>query len=189
MKKIFSRYRHSCEGRFSHQSDWLRLASLGILVITFAALELMDNLVAKKIRDHFFGGSAIFGGVIIFLIIQKISRTRFYADWTLNAIACIAVGLVLRVDEALDHTYSLVLFCAFLFASGLSRICIGWAAEPEAVASWMLPSGCIALLAACWTVGTRALQLSTMPSNILALDILFQGISIVGVGVSLKQAS
>jgi uncharacterized membrane protein HdeD (DUF308 family) len=188
MKNIFARYRHHCKGRFDHQSDWLRLASLGILVITCGALELADNLVPTPIPDHFGGGSAIFSGAMVFLIIQKISRTRFYVDWTLNAIFCMAVGFVLHVDEALDHIYSLVLFCAFLFASGLSRICIGYAAEPQAAASWMLRSGCIALLAALWIIGARVLQKLTMPSNILALDILFQGISIVGFGLSLKEA-
>ena len=125
---------------------------------------------------------------MVFLIIHRISGARIYVDWTLNAILLMTAGLVFFADEALDHIYSLVLFCAFLFASGLSRLCIAHSEEQQAAASWMLRSGYIALLAALWIVGARVLQISTMPSNILALDILFQGISMIGFGLSLKEA-
>lgn len=192
MKNIITPYRrHSerhCEGRFDHRSDRHRLASLGIFIIIFGTLALADNLLLMPIADPFGGVSAIFSATMVFLIIHRISGARIHVDWTLNAIFLMISGFVLYADETLEHIYALVLFCTFLFASGLSRLWIGYSEEQQAAASWMLRSGYIALLAALWVVSARVLQISTMPSNILALDILFQGISIVGFGLSLKEA-
>lgn len=188
MKNTFALYRNSYGARFDHRSDWLRLVSLGIFIITFGTLALANNLVPERIPGHFGGGTAIFSGAILFVLIQKISRTRIYLDWTLNGVSFMAVGCVLYANEALDHSYSLVLFCTFLLASGLSRIWIGYTTEPQA-ASWILSSGSIALLAVLWIVGAQVLQISTSPSNVLAFDILFQGVSIVGFGLSLKDRS
>ena len=192
MKNIFAPYRrHSeghCDGRFDHRSDWLRLVSLGIFVVTFGALALADHLVAKPIADRFDGPSIIFCGAMMFVVIEKISGPRVYFDWVLNALFIMTLGFVLYADDTLEDIYSLGLFCIFLCASGLSRLLISYSEEQQAAASWMLRSGYIALLAALWIVGARVLQISMMPSNILALDILFQGISIVGFGLSLKEA-
>jgi uncharacterized membrane protein HdeD (DUF308 family) len=105
-----------------------------------------------------------------------------------DSVTARGAGLTLYADEALDHFLSLVLVCAFLFASGLSRIWIGVPGEPQAAASWMLASACIALLDALWIVGAQAFHMPTTPSIILAFDALFQGISIAGFGLSLKEA-
>jgi uncharacterized membrane protein HdeD (DUF308 family) len=188
MKDTFAPYRRRFEHRFGHGNDWRRLAILGVLVISFSALALADALAPTPFPDHFGGGSAIFSGIAVLLLIQKISRTRIYVDWMFNAIFYIGVGLTLYADEALDHILPLVLVCTFLFASGLSRIWIGVTGEPQAAASWMLSSGCIALFSVLWIAGDQAFQMPTTPSIILALDALFQGISIAGFGLSLKDA-
>ncbi len=188
MKDTFAPYRRRFEHRFGHGNDWRRLAILGVLVISFSALALADAWAPTPIPDHFGGGSAIFSGIAVLLLIQKISRTRIYVDWMLNAIFYIGAGLTLYAVEALDHILPLVLVCAFLFASGLSRIWIGVTGEPQAAASWMLSSGCIALLSVLWIAGDQAFHMPTTPSIILAFDALFQGISIAGFGLSLKDA-
>ena len=192
MKNILAPYRrHSeghCDGRFNYHGDWLRLVSLGVFIITFGALALADHLAATSIADHFDGASIIFCGAIMFVVIEKISRTQIYFDWILNALFIMTLGFVIYADDTLEDIYSVLIFFTFLCSSGLSRLYIGYTEEQQAAASWMLRSGCIALLAALWIVGARVSQISMMPSNILALDILFQGISIVGFGFSLKEA-
>jgi uncharacterized membrane protein HdeD (DUF308 family) len=60
--------------------------------------------------------------------------------------------------------------------------------EPQAAASWMLSSGCTALVGALWIVGAQAFHTPITPSIILAFDALFQGVSIAGFGLSLKEA-
>ncbi len=186
MSDMLAPYRHRRESRFTHQNDWLRLSILGIIVISFGAIGLADSWV--PILDHFGCSPALFGGLAIAPFIQKISRAKVYLDWMLNAAFYFGVGYVFYGGETLNYNLSFVVACALLFASGWSRIWIGTMAEPGGVASWMLSSGCIALLGVFWIVGARVLSVATTPSTIVALDCIFQGISIVGFGLSLKKA-
>jgi len=188
MKDTFAPYRPLLEHRFGHGSDGRRLVILGGLVICFGALGLGDAWAPTSTPDHFSGGSAIFSGTAVLLLIQKISKTRIYIDWMLSAIFYIGAGLALYADEALDQILPLVLVCACLFASGWSRIWIGITGKPQDAASWMLSSGFIALLSAVWIAGDQAFHIPTAPSIILAFDALCQGISTACFGLSLKDA-
>ena len=101
--------------------------------------------------------------------------------------AC-GAGLTLYADEPLDHILSLVLVCAFSIRVRIVPDLDSVTGEPQAAASWILSSGCIALVGALWIVGAQAFHMPTTPSIILAFDALFQGISIAGFGLSLKEA-
>ena len=99
--------------------------------------------------------------------------------------AC-GAGLTLYADEPLDHILSLVLVCVtrVRIVPDLDSV----TGEPQAAASWILSSGCIALVGALWIVGAQAFHTPITPSIILAFDALFQGVSLAGFGLSLKEA-
>ena len=114
---------------------------LGGILTTFSALALADALAVQPGREHFSGGSAIFSGVIMILVVLKIARGDIYIDWLMNGIACILEGVALSSDENLTSISTLIFLSTFLVASGMARIWIGLTASPEDGATWILSSG------------------------------------------------
>ena len=184
---LFERCRQSFKTRFRRENDWLRLLSLGIILVTFSALALADALAIQPIPGRFGGSSAIFGGIAIVLFVTKVAKGEVYIDWLLDGIFYVLAGIVLYSDENLTEIPTLVCICALLLASGMTRIWIGLTASPEEGATWLLSAGCVAALSGLWIVCAWILVMPTTAALVLALDTLFQGIAIAGFGISLKQ--
>lgn len=183
----FEHYRRMFRARFRREMDWLRLMVLGGILTTFSALALADALAVQPGQEHFSGGSAIFSGIIMILVVLKIARGDIYIDWLMNGIPCILAGVALSSDENLTSISTLIFLSTFLVASGIARIWIGLTASPEDGATWILSSGCVAILSAFWIFCAWFLAMPTTAALILAFDTLFQGIAMTGYGLSLKE--
>jgi uncharacterized membrane protein HdeD (DUF308 family) len=182
---LFVPYRRRSRNRFCHTNDRLRLVLLGGLLVALNALVLTAALAITSGPSLFGSGSALFGGAAIALFITRMGRSKLYVDWILNGAFYIGAGFSLYADGALDHNLSLVLMCGFLLSSAVTRIWIGLTASPHAAATWMLSSGCIAVVGVLWIFCAWTLHMPTASRLVLALDSALQGVSIAGFGVAL----
>ena len=187
IKNLLARQRRISALRFTGENDWLRLALLGMLLITLSAVALAEALATMPLPGHFGGSSALFGGVTIALFIVKLGKGAVYFDWIVFAIACVGVGLVLYADERISEFASLLLISICLGVSSGARLWIGSTASPQPAANWIFASGYVGALGGLWIIGAWLMRMSAPPPIIIALDCLFQGVSITGFGLSLRD--
>lgn len=180
-------YRRLAKGRFGCGSDWLRLVFLGGILVTLSTVALADALTVEHHPGHFGGSSAIFGGAAVALIVTKIARGALHWDWLLSAVLYSLAGLVLSEDGNFTRALSLFCVCSLMLACGAIRIWTGLTASPEEGASWILCSGWVDIFAGLSIAFVWFVATPTTIALILAFDTLFQGIAIVGFGISLKQ--
>jgi uncharacterized membrane protein HdeD (DUF308 family) len=189
IEELLARHRRNCALRFTGATDWLRLVLLGILIITFSAIGLADVLAIVPLPGHFGGSAALCAGMMTALVVVKLGKGAIYLEWIGLAMCSVGIGMVLYVDEGISEVASLVLMCLFLALSSVTRLLIGMTASPRTAASWIFASGYITALGGAWITGAWIMRLSAPPPTIIALDCLFQGISITGFGLSLRGAS
>jgi uncharacterized membrane protein HdeD (DUF308 family) len=181
-------YRQAHEHRFYRDHDWLRLSVLGCVLLTFSTLALADALATRPLLGDVPGGSAMLIGATIILFTLKIARAEMYGDWILNGVLYVGIGVALSVDEASGHASPSILFCLLLMVSGATRIWIGLTTGPQAVAMWLWPSGCVAVVGGIGAFAAWILAAPITPLSVFAADSLFQGISIAGFSASLRDA-
>jgi uncharacterized membrane protein HdeD (DUF308 family) len=69
--------------------------------------------------------AATFGGLILAIIMIRISRPKLYVDWILIGIAYLGLGLMLMRDPLLSSRTLFAFFCVLLAASALLTLWIG----------------------------------------------------------------
>jgi uncharacterized membrane protein HdeD (DUF308 family) len=187
--ELLARHRQNCALRFTGAADWLRLTSLGTLIMTFSAIALADVLSPEPLPGHFGGSAALFAGTVTAMVVVKLEKGGINLEWISFAMCSIGIGTVLYVDEQISEFASLLLISLFLALSSLTRFFIGLTASPQTAADWIFVSGYITALGGFLIVAAWIMRLSASPPTIITLDCLFQGISIMGFGLSLREAS
>jgi uncharacterized membrane protein HdeD (DUF308 family) len=134
--------------------------------------------------------AATFGGLILAIIMIRISRPKLYVDWILIGIAYLRLGLMLMRDPLLSSRTLFAFFYVLLAASALLTLWIGATlAAGVNGASWLVAAGLTNLFCSAMAVFSHFLTFIPLPDTILAVDLLLLGIAIAGVGISLDRSA
>lgn len=173
--------------RFRRPSDWIRLVALGILLVDLAVLSFMNTLTGWGMNGYWPGMGAIFGGLLIAIIIIRVARPALYLDWIAVGALQAALGLILSRDPQLAAAPGFALFCLVFVALGLLRLWIGVTLEPGKGAASLMAGGLTSLFCVAWVMLDRFAAIGVASDVIVATDLLLTGFSIVGFGLALRH--
>lgn len=179
--------RRAHRSRFGAESDWLRFSILGGLLLTFSCFALAPRALRMIVPGDAPGVTTMFAGMTVTIFMIKIAKRRLYMDWLAYGASIIAVGYVQALAVTLSDGWPLWLLCFSLAASGLSRVWIGLTMN-RLSGDWLKGSGYIAVIGSFFLIVGGVLQIPIAVSSIVAIDLLFQGIAIAGVSLSLLEA-
>ncbi|WP_371420017.1 hypothetical protein [Tardiphaga sp.] len=179
--------RRAHRGRFSAAKDWLRLSLLGGLLLTFSCLLLMSDVLRMAVVGDSPGVAAMLAGMTIAIFLIKIAERRLYLDWLTYGAFGIGIGYALVAISTYSDSWSPLCLIALMIASGATRLWIGLT-MPYCSGRWMQSSGYVAIIGAAFVGIGYLLETPIRPNAIVGGDLLFQGVAIVGLGLSLTDA-
>src|SRR3546814_20050831 len=92
------------------------------------------------------GMSAIFGGLLISIIILRIARPRIYWDWAALGILEVGLGVLLKLDPLLASALDSLLFFCLLAMAAVQLCVIGTSLRPGKPWAWLGAAGIAILL-------------------------------------------
>jgi len=169
---------------FRQHSAWLRLVALGVLLIDLAILTFVNILFEKKLVGYSPGTGSIFGGLLIAIIITRLSRPGFAVDWVAIGVLNVALGILLVQDPLLTSMMTLLVFCLLFMAGGVLKLWIGATLGPGKGSASITAGGLTGLLCfGCFLVD-RFVTNGIGPEVFAAIDLTLSGFAFVGLGVA-----
>ncbi len=174
--------------RFKGPADWLRLAVLGVVLMSLATLALMDPISGRKLPDYVPGISATFGGAMLCIAIVRIGWPALYLDWIASGLLYIGLGAILYRNSTAISNEIFLLFCPLFLASASLRIWIAatLGAKDDSTA-WLMAGGLTGLFCASWTIVMWFTATAIDPDLVICVDVMLYGLSIAGFGLSLRE--
>jgi uncharacterized membrane protein HdeD (DUF308 family) len=174
--------------RFRGPADWLRLAVLGVVLMSLATLALMDPVSGRKLPDYVPGISATFGGVMLCIAVIRIGWPTLYLDWIVSGLLYMGLGAILYRNSTAIPNEIFLLFCTVFLASAALRIWIAatLGAKDERRA-WLMAGGLTGLFCAFWMIVMWLTEIAIDPDLVVCVDVMLYGLSIAGFGLSLRE--
>ncbi len=166
---------------------WGWFVGLGVAMLVLGFLAAVHIFAATVVSVVFIGMLMLLAGVAHLVQAWRVKGWRSFLIWTVSGLAYTVAG-VLAIYNPLAGAAALTLvFGAFLIAAGALRLWIWSQHRSQQGWPWLAASGFITLLAG-------VLIASGWPANsvwvlglLLAFDLLFQGLSLLMLGVALKR--
>ncbi|NTD87657.1 hypothetical protein [Agrobacterium tumefaciens] len=174
--------------RFEERGDRRRLIALGIVIIDFAILGFFSS-ASGKLPGYEPGMASMFGGLLICIIMLRLSRPAILLDWTLFGIIQVILGIQVQTGLSSAGTLGAVIFYFGLIASAALLIVIGVQTHFPGARTWLLAGGICSLIISVASIieNITSGQLGTDSTLLIILTIV--GLSVLGMGASLRRTS
>lgn len=172
--------------RFSGGHDWRRLIALGTIVVNLTVLGFFSSSARTLTAGYWPGMPAMFSGLMISIIILRISRPQIYWDWVSLGALEIGLGIMLKTDPLLVSALYALLFYGLLAMSAVQLCVIGAFMRPVKAYTWLGAGGIVNILV------TMLGCLDHFTSKIIAVEtvllttLMIVGLSLIGLGMSLR---
>ena len=174
------------------QAGWLDTRSWGWFVGIGVVLALLGpfasaNLLLAAIAATYIVGAAMFAGGILMLVSAfRVRRWAWAAFWALSGLLYLAAAVTVLYDPLFAARLIVLMLVISMGASGLVRITLALRGRTHGW-GWMLASGLISVAAAVLIALGWPTDAIWVLGFILAVDLFFQGITLMGIGFALKR--
>lgn len=169
------------------RGKWGWFVALGILFILFGAAAL-TNLFAATVATIFYIG-ALITVAGIFQIIHAFANKNWGAFflWLLGGLLYAAAGVVIVLNPLLASVGLTLMFAVLTIASGLTRLVLGFKARGKGGTGWFIASAVLTVIAGVVFLLGWPINSLWLLGLLLAIDLTFQGFSLVGLGLQLRS--
>jgi uncharacterized membrane protein HdeD (DUF308 family) len=165
---------------------WGWSVALGVVFVVLAALAFGHLVAATLVSIIFIGSLMIIGGVIHIIHAFQLTTWKGFIYWALAGVLYTVAGVVALTNPVFAAAMLTLIFAWLLIISGVIRIGVGIHLRHHSGWGWIVVSGVI--------TGVVGLIFATgWPSNtlwllgmIIAIDLVFQGSSLIGFGFAVK---
>ncbi|MRH98636.1 hypothetical protein [Agrobacterium tumefaciens] len=172
--------------RFEGSEDWRRILALGVVTVDFALLGFFSS-ASGRLSGYMPGMASMFGGLIICIIMLRLSRPAIFLDWTFFGIFQVLLGMQVQIGLSSEIPLGTAIFYFSLVASALLLIVIGIQTNFLEGRAWLLAGGLCSLILSVASIAEAVTIGHLGPDNTLLISLLIAGLSVVGMGVSLKK--
>jgi uncharacterized membrane protein HdeD (DUF308 family) len=166
------------------QASWRWFAGLGVALILLGLCASANLFLATVATIYYVGALMLFGGM---LQIFHAAGTRKWGVWLLGGILYLLAGLAVFNDPLFAAAFLTLLLAMSLGLSGMARLWFGMRVAPAGRA-WLIASG-VASIAAAVIIGLGwPVNAIWILGLVLAVDLLFQGVALLGTGLALRTA-
>ena len=169
------------------RSKWGWFVALGIAFVLLGFFAF-GNLITTTIVSVFYVGALmVFGACVDIIHAFQVKSWSGFFSWMLSGLLYGAAGIITFRNPLLAaSTFTLVL--AFtLIASGSMRIYSGFQIRPQSGWGWILASGIVTFAAGIVFVMGWPINTLWLLGMMLSIDLTFQGIAAIGLGLALKE--
>ncbi|MDH7809519.1 MULTISPECIES: hypothetical protein [unclassified Rhizobium] len=186
LRRIYTMAWWSRTNRFTGPGDWRRVIALGVVLIDFAILGFLSSLVGK-LAGYLPGTSSMFGGLLTCIIMLRLSRPAIFLDWTLLGVFQICLGIQVQLGLSDSGVFGAVTFYSGLIACAALLIAIGFNTHVFAGRAWLLAGGICSLIMSIASIAEKLFVGHMGSDNTLLIMLTILGLSIVGMGTSLRS--
>lgn len=185
MGRLLLRMRRARQNRFDGNGDWRRIMALGVVTVDFAILGFFSS--ASGLSGYMPGTASMFGGLIICIIMLRLSRPAIFLDWTFFGIVQVLLGIQVQTGLSSDVPVGTAMFYLGLVASAVLLIVIGIQTHFPEGRAWLLAGGICSMIISVASIAEAVTSGHLGPDNTLLITLMIAGLSVVGMGVSLKK--
>lgn len=170
------------------RSRWGWFVALGVALLVLGFLAFGNLLAATLASVFFVGAMMIVGGVIQVVHAFQVRGWGGFLLWLLSALLYAVAGVLVFANPALAAVTLTLVLAVALIASGVLRVWTGIRLRPSSGWGWVVASGVVSVLAGVvfalgWPVNSLWLL-----GMVLAIDLVFQGVSAIAFGLALRSA-
>lgn len=169
------------------RGKWGWFVALGLLFILLGVVAL-GNLLAATVATVFYIG-AVIAVAGIFQILHAFANKNWGAFflWLLAGLCYAVAGVMIVMNPTLASVGLTLMFAVLTIVSGLMRLVVGFKARGENGTGWFIASAVLTTIAGVifllgWPVNSLWLL-----GLLLAIDLIFQGVSLVALGWQLRS--
>ncbi|MHC6153974.1 HdeD family acid-resistance protein [Bradyrhizobium elkanii] len=170
------------------RAKWGWFVALGILFVLLGFGAVSNLLLATVATIFYIGVLMIAAGV--FQIIHAFGaenwRGRFL--WGLGGLFYAVAGTTIILDPVIASLVLTLMLAVFTIASGLMRLLLGFRARGDRGWGWLFASGLLTAIAGLAFLLGWPLNSLWLLGLVLSVDLVFQGCTLVGLGLQLRDA-
>jgi hypothetical protein len=174
------------EERFSGVHDWRRLILLGGLLIDMSLVGIAAPSLMLTLAGYWPGLAGTFGGLVIGIIMIKLSRPGIYWDWTMLGAIQVGLGIVLKTSPYLARSQDTTVFFGLLLIVALLLLWIGATTRQSTGRAWIGAGGLAVLLITVFGLIDHIAIGLLRPEVVVLTTMTLIGVSVFGFGISLR---
>ncbi|WP_244485512.1 HdeD family acid-resistance protein [Bradyrhizobium tropiciagri] len=169
------------------QGKWGWFVVLGIFVVLgFGAL---SNLLLATIATIFYiGVLMIVAGAFQIVHALRVKDWRGFFLWGLGGFFYAAAGMTIVLDPAIASLVLTLILAVFTIASGLMRLLLSFRARGDRGWGWLFASGLLTAIAGLAFLLGWPLNSLWLLGLLLSVDLVFQGCTLIGLGLQLRDS-
>ncbi len=171
------------------RSHWGWFVGLGIVLVVVGVLAFGNLLAATLASVVFVGAMMIVGAVAQIIHAFRVRGWREFFLWLLGAILYGVAGIITFTNPALAAVTLTLLLAIALIASGIMRLWSGIRLHPVSGWGWVVASGIVSVIAGIIFILGWPVNSLWLLGMVLAIDLIFQGVSAIAFGVALKATA
>ncbi|PWF21237.1 HdeD family acid-resistance protein [Corticimicrobacter populi] len=168
-------------------AHWGWFVGLGMLLLVLGLIGAVYVLAFTLVSVLFVGALMLAGGILHLIQAWRIKGWSGFLIWTVSGLFYIAAGLLALYNPIAGAAALTLLLGAVLIAAGALRLWLWFNNRSQAGWKWLALSGLITLLAGLLIAAGWPANSLWILGFLLALDLLFQGITLIMLGQALRR--
>lgn len=170
------------------RGKWGWFVVLGILFIVLGFGALSNLLLATIATIFYIGVLMIIAGAFQIVHAFRVKNWRGFFLWGLGGFFYAAAGTTIVLDPAIASLVLTLILAVFTIASGLMRLLLGFRARGDRGWGWLFASGLLTAIAGLTFLLGWPLNSLWLLGLLLSVDLVFQGCTLIGLGLQLRDA-
>ncbi|MCW2358603.1 MULTISPECIES: HdeD family acid-resistance protein [Bradyrhizobium] len=169
-------------------AKWGWFVGLGLLFIVLGAVAAGNLLLATIVTVFYVSAGMIVAGAMQIVQAFRVKNWGGFLWWMISGVLYAAAGVVTSMNPLLASVFLTLMLALLTLAAGIARLWLGFQTRTDHGWGWIVASGVVTAIAGLvfllgWPVNSLWLL-----GLVLAIDLVFQGCALVGVGLRFRAA-
>jgi uncharacterized membrane protein HdeD (DUF308 family) len=169
------------------RAKWGWFVALGVLLLACSFIAFGNLFIATVVSVYYVGMLMLIGGVIYLVHAFQVRTWEHILTWVLSGLLYTIAGICAFANPVLTSTVLTLLLAVTLVVAGVLRIWVGRRLKSSRGWGWILFGGIVTVLAGVVIVIGWPVNSLWILGMFLAIDLFFQGWTLVAFGLSIKK--
>ncbi len=169
------------------RSKWGWFVALGVAMLIFGGIAFGNLMIATVASVYWVGAMMLVAGIAELIHAFGVKTWGRFFYWLLSGLLYALAGIFAFINPLLASAVLTLLLACALFASGVLRTWVGFSHRPESGWGWIVAAGVITALAGLVIALRWPVNSFWVLGLFLAIDLIFQGWSLIAVGLALRR--
>jgi len=169
------------------RAKWGWFVALGVLLLIFGGIAFGNLFIATVASVYVVGSLMLAAGIVEIAHAFGVKTWSRFFYWLLNGLVYAIAGFLAFYNPLLASAILTFLLAVALVASGLLRAWVGFSQQSQTGWGWVAASGVVTALAGLVIAMGWPVNSLWVLGMFLAIDLIFQGWSLIAVGLALKK--